>query len=417
MRHERQALRTVITHLLPPARTVRLTGMSIGPEDVRFQLVTTAPTAGCPRCTMPSSSVHSRYQRCPTDLPWGTRPVRLQLMGRKFVCRNLSCPRRIFTERGPALVASYARKTCRLMTALQAVGVALGGQAGARLAHLLGLPTSRDTLWRLVRRLPLAIIPPLRALGVDDWAHRKRQRYGTIVVDLERQRPVALLHDREADAFATWLRGHPGITVITRDRLKADMDGARAGAPQATQVADRFHLLQNLAEALDQGCSAHGPALEAVSDAWSRTPVTQPDGQTAIPVPPSTPTPQARTQAAQRRSRRLATYEQVWGLHRQGWSNRAIAQRLGIGRMTAVRSLQAPTLMNGSGPFVAIGRPGEELPALGAYRTYVQHEAWQEEGRDLLSAAQLVLIRLGMTEGVLWELSTAITQVKAKRLL
>jgi transposase len=163
------------------------------------------------------------------------------------------------------------RKTQRLFTALQAIGVALGGQAGARLAHLLGLPASRDTLLRLVRRLPPAVIPPLRAIGVDDWAYRKRQHYGTIVVDLERQRPVALLHNREASTLATWLRGHPGITVITRDRLKAYSDGARAGAPQATQVADRFHLLQNLAEALDQVFSAHGPALKEVK-AWKAPP-------------------------------------------------------------------------------------------------------------------------------------------------
>jgi transposase len=317
--------------------------MSIEPEYVRLQVTTTAPAAGCPRGAIPSSTVHSRYQRHLRDLPWGTCPIRIQLTVRKFVCRNASCPRRIFTERVPELVAPYARKTRRLIAALQALGVALGGQPGARLAPRLRLPASRDTLLRLVRRLPLPVIPPLQAIGVDDWAHRKRQRYGTIIVDLERQRPVALLNDREADTFAIWLRGHPGITVITRDRLKAYIDGARAGAPQATQVADRFHLLQNLAEALDQVFSAHGPALKAVSTALSRTPVVQPDGQTAVPVPPSTPTPQGRTQAAHRRARRLATYEQVWSLHRQGWSNRAIAQQLGIGRMTVVRHLQAPT--------------------------------------------------------------------------
>ena len=132
---------------------------------------------------------------------------------------------------------------------------------------------SRDTLLRLVRRLPVPAVPPLAAIGVDDWAHRKRQRYGTIIVDVTQRRPVALLNDREADTLATWLRAHPGVTVIARDRLKAYSDGARAGAPQATQVADRFHLMQNLAEALDQVFSAHGKALKAVSDARSQTPI------------------------------------------------------------------------------------------------------------------------------------------------
>jgi transposase len=346
-------------------------------DDVLLQLTTTALTACCPRCAVPSSSVHSRYQRHLTDLPWGTRPVRLQLMVRKFVCRNPSCTRRIFTERVPELVAAYARKTQRLVTTLQAIGVALGGQAGARLTQCLGCPTSRDTLLRLVRRLPLPVVPPLRAIGVDDWAYRKHQRYGTIVVDLERRRPVALLRDREADTLATWLRAHTGVTVIARDRMKAYRDGARAGAPEAMQVADRFHLLQNLAEALDQVFSAHGPALKAVSIALRRTPVIQPDGRTAVPVPPSAPTLQARTRAAQRRARRLATYAQVWTLHRQGWSNRAIAQQLGIGRMTVVRSLQAPTFPERK------GRSDTGKSILTPYKEYIL-KRWNAGCREAL---------------------------------
>jgi transposase len=131
------------------------------------------------------------------------------------------------------------------MERLCALGVALGGAAGTRLTSRFGLRASQDTLLRLVRRLPVPAVPPLAAIGVDDWAHRKRQRYGTIVVDLERRRPVALLDDREAETLAAWLRAHAGITVIARDRMKAYSEGARAGAPQAIQVADRFHLVQN----------------------------------------------------------------------------------------------------------------------------------------------------------------------------
>jgi transposase len=183
MSDEPQALRLVILPLLPSPRAVRLTGMTIDGEGILLQLTTTTPRAGCPRGAVPSSSVHSRSQRHLTDVPWGSRPVRLQLTVRQFVCRNPSCPRRIVAERVPELVAAYARNTPRLVTALQAIGLALGGPAGARLAHLLGLPASRDTLVRLVRRLPLPVIPPLQAIGVDAWAYRKRQRSGTIVVD------------------------------------------------------------------------------------------------------------------------------------------------------------------------------------------------------------------------------------------
>jgi transposase len=269
--------------------------------------------------------------------------VRWHLRVRKFFCADAACRQRVFTERLPDVARPYARRTLRLIERLCVIGLALGGAAGTRLTHRLGLPASRDTLLRLVRHRPLPIIPPLRAMGVDDWAHRKRQRYGTIVVDLEPRQPVALLHDREADTLATWLRSHPGVAIIARDRMKAYSDGARAGAPQATQVADRFHLLQNLAEALDQVFSAHGNALKAVRDTLSRAAVVQPDGRTAVPVPPPMPSPQAQTRAVQRRARRLANYQQAWALPRQGWSNRAIARQLGIGRMTVVRHLQAPT--------------------------------------------------------------------------
>jgi transposase len=307
-----QELRTFLTTLLPPTCSVHLTEVTVEPACVCLQLTATAPNASCPRCAEPSSSVHSRYQRHLMDLPWGPLTVRIRLLVRTFVCRIPTCTRRIFTERMPELVAPDARKTYRLIAALQAIGVALGGQAGARLAHRLGLPASRDTLLRLVRRLPLPAVRPLSAMGVDDWAHRKRQRYGTIVVDLEQRRPVALLNDREAETPADWLCAHPRVTILARDRLKAYCDGARAGAPQATQVADRLHLLQNLAEALDHIFSTHGKALKAVSEALSRTPIIQPDGRTAMPVPPSSPTPQAQTWAAERRLRRLATYEPRW---------------------------------------------------------------------------------------------------------
>jgi transposase len=157
--------------------------MTIALEYVRLQVTTTAPAAHCPRCAVPSSTVHSRYRRRLTALPWGTCPVRLPLTVRTCVGRHLRCPRRIFTARVPELVASYARKTGRLITTRQASGVALGGQAGARLTRRLGLPTSRDPLLRLIRRLPLPKMPPRSAIGVDDWASRQRPHDGTIGVD------------------------------------------------------------------------------------------------------------------------------------------------------------------------------------------------------------------------------------------
>src|SRR5207249_3222043 len=155
-----------------------------------------------------------------------------------------TCPRRIFTERLPALAAPFARKTTRLSTHLQADGVALGGDPGARHAAAEGKVVSARTLLRLVRLLPLPPVGALTVIGVDDWAKRKGQTYGTIIVDLERHRVVDLLPDRTARTLASWLAAHPGIALIARDRGGAYADGARQGAPEAVQVADRFHLLK-----------------------------------------------------------------------------------------------------------------------------------------------------------------------------
>jgi hypothetical protein len=163
-------LQTLSTELLPPTRGVRLIEVDVEDASVRLQLTTTAPTATCPGCAVPSSSVHSRYQRRLTDLPWGTRAVCIQLTVRKFRCRNGACGRRIFTERVSDLVAAYGRHTHRLVTILRAIGLALGGQPGARLAARLQLPTSPTTLLRLVRTAPVLHPPALHAVGVDEWA-------------------------------------------------------------------------------------------------------------------------------------------------------------------------------------------------------------------------------------------------------
>jgi Transposase len=240
----------------------------------------------CPICRFPTRRVHRRYVRTVAALPWASWRVVLHLQVRKFCCANGRCPRRIFTERLWPLVAPWARRTPRLMQWLTRIALALGGRAGVRLSRTLGLAISRHTLLRLVRRLPMPEMAPPQVLGVDDWADRKRQTYGTVLIDLARRRPLALLPDREAKTFALWWQAHPGVAVITRDRSRAYTDGARQGAPEAIQVADRFPLLQNLAEALDQVLNAHGHILAAVNAALHQAPVPQPDGTVAVPVPP-----------------------------------------------------------------------------------------------------------------------------------
>ncbi len=172
---------------------------------------------------------------------------------------------------------------------------------------------------------------------------RKGHRYGTVLVDLERHRPVELLPDREASTLANWLKAHPGVEIVTRDRSKAYESGIQQGASAAIQVADRFHLLQNLGETLDQVFGAHSQAIKAVAVEHSLSSAGGQDGTTVVLVSPPQPTTKEQHRAEQRRTRRLTNYQQVWDLHHQGWSAPAIARQIGIGRTTVFRYLSSST--------------------------------------------------------------------------
>jgi transposase len=308
--------------------------------SVRLSLTATAPTACCPCCTVLSSSIHSRYQRHLTDLPWGTRAVQLQLTVRKFRCRNPSCARRMFTERLPDLVAADGRHTHRLATALRAIGLALGGNAGARRAARLRLPTSPSTLLRLVRGIPIPPMPALRAVGVDEWAWRRGHRYGTILVDVATHRVVDLLPDRSATTLAAWLARQPTITVGSRDRSDLYADGIRRGAPEAVQVVDRFHLVRHLREAIDAVLVTQRPRLQAAA---VRMVQALASSTTPVPVTPMyngkrqcAHTRRQQQEVAQQRRHApwVTTYEAIHTLSAHGAGITTIARPLGISRPT-----------------------------------------------------------------------------------
>jgi transposase len=262
MSYERQ---TLLASLFPSTCQVILTKVTIVQNSVRLQLTASAPTACCPCCAGPSSAVHSRYQRHLTDLPWGALAVHIQLMVWTFICRNPGCTRRIFTERLPHLVAPSARKTHRLVTVLQSIAMALGGQAGAQLAARLQMSVSATTLLRLMRVASIRPMPAPKAVGIDEWAWRRGHRYGTILVDLASHRVMDLLPERSAATVAAWLAQHPTITVVCRDRSPLYADGIRQGDPDAVQVVDRFHLVDTLRDAVEACLRNQREALQAAA--------------------------------------------------------------------------------------------------------------------------------------------------------
>ena len=252
-------------------------------ENLTVHLATTAPTAACPRCGSDTRRVHSRYTRRLDDLPCLGRRVRLQLAVRRFVCPQSDCPRRIFAERLPGFAAPWARTTDRLRQTQTDIGSSLGGEAGSRLAARMAMTTSPDTLLRRVKRLKNEPAGPPRVVGIDDWAWRKGQRYGTIVVDLERSDVIDLLPDRDAETVAAWLKAHPGVEVVSRDRSATYAQAATEGASQAEQVADRWHLLKNLREAVERVLERHSAVIDAALKA-TETP-TEPARDAAAPEP------------------------------------------------------------------------------------------------------------------------------------
>lgn len=322
---------------------------------VILKLSSTQMTSACPICSESSGAVHSEYSRELADLPWCGMVVVLHLHVRKFFCRNKTCARKIFTERLPHVTQPYRRQTNRLHDEQLQLALEQGGAAAARTSCRQGFQTSAKTHLRRISHAPSQPASTPHALGVDDWAMRKSQTYGTILVDLDRRRPVDLLADRTAATLEQWLKDHPGVEIITRDRSNEYIEGATRGAPDAIQVADRFHLVKNVHEALQRLLERHSASLRAAASAVNaycpdslEQASTDDAGRTQCPdtekmsVPEQPQNDQHSKQQRlieEHRAKRHVRYCEVQALRADGASMRQISRQLGIHYTTVRRFL------------------------------------------------------------------------------
>jgi transposase len=368
-------------------------GKNGGSISLSLRMISTK--SECPACHRHSTRVHSRYTRTLVDLPWSSFIVTLYLHVRKFFCVYPDCRRRIFTERLPDLVAPYARRTTRQRDILRLIGLALGGRAGSRLLSRLQMHVSHTTLLEVVRNVPEHAYPTPRVLGVDDFALRKGISYGTILVDLERHQPVDVLPSRKADVLAKWLREHPGSQIITRDRSAEYARAIAEGAPKAIQVADRFHLLSNVRDALERVLDCNRSKLGGISLPRESNPLSgssgtdHTDGGRASTQQLSQvrqvhqvhqvhqPEELTSTEAARQhesRQRRRHLYQQVQELYSQGVQIKAIAKQLKLSRMTIFRYVRL-----GADPVPVHRRPRPSM--IDPYVPFL-YQRWQDGCRN-----------------------------------
>jgi transposase len=334
-------------HLLPDPAHVRSVYLCATDTQITMVACSKAADARCPLCNQSSQRVHSRYTRTLADLPWQGIALQIRLTVRRFFCTAEDCNRRIFTERLPELTAPYARRTTRLSETLELVGFAVGGEAGERLLAGLHILISSDTILRLLRRAPLADHGAPRILGVDDFAFRRGHRYGTIVIDLEQHRVIDLLPDRKPETLTAWLEENGSPEIVTRDRGGGYAEGTRKGAPDAVQVADRFHLLQNLTTALESFFLHHRTALKetaaeaaTTSDSSQTTCLEQDQMYRGKRASPQNWQRRAEEQSQKRHAEHVDRYHQVHALHEKGVAIADIARQVGISRKTVYHYLR-----------------------------------------------------------------------------
>ncbi len=303
---------------------------SVSEQSIRFGVMSKSHNGICPLCQQPSSRIHSYYSRKVADLPISGKSVHLLLHARKFFCEQACCPRKIFTERWGEDLVPYQRRLNRVTAQVRSIALMMGGNPGTKLTHLLGLPVSASTVLRILKQTSLPIQYTPKAVGVDDFAFKKGQIYGTILVDLEQRKPLELLQDREGKTLEDWLKAHPGIELLTRDRSFVYANAMTVACPQAVQVADRWHLLKNLSEQWERLLDSQRSLIHQTALEIQPTPSVQPPDLSCVIAKLE----QANVGEDLPQEKRYDKYQQVKHLQEEGHSIRAIARHLAMSRRT-----------------------------------------------------------------------------------
>ncbi len=329
------------------------------------------PTACCPCCGTICQRVHSHSTRTLRDLPASGRPVHLRVDVHRFFCQESTCRRKIFAERFPSLTLPRVKFTLRLQEALREMGFELGGEAGARLGKRLSYPGSPDTILRLVKQDQLPTTPSPRVVGIDDWSWKRGLRYGTLICNLEDNRPIDVLPDRSVQTISAWFEEHPSVEIVSRDRSSEYAAAISKGAPQALQVADVWHIGTNLSESV-QTLLARGLAEIRRGLQIQATPEQEPEEMEPVLEEERRPARSHSVKLAQegRRAQKLDRYEQMVELHQQGVKAADIASRVGIGERTVHRWLA-------HGSFPETRRRCRRPSLIDPYERYVISR-WQE---------------------------------------
>jgi transposase len=320
---------------------------SHSPDEIILQASSQSKSATCPYCQELSERRHSSYQRKPQALPCTNRRIRLLLNVQRYFCMNPACEHKTFAERIPDTVQFYARRTNWLSDLMQLLAFEMSAEAAARVARQMRIEISPDTILRLVRTATITRGENVRVLGIDDWALKKGHNYGTILIDLEKRRPIDLLPDRTKETLQGWLQQHPKVEIITRDRSFEYRLGINVGAPQALQVVDRWHLLHNLREKL----------------------------QEILPILLKKTETKVKKEQTPTYLKRKTLFDTVKYLAAKGYSQRSIAHALGISRGTVIHYIakdQVPDWQSDT------FRPTQIDP----YESYLR-KRWQSGCRDV----------------------------------